>query len=343
MATKPVTTVPTWASTTNYTIGPDAGTPTKVDSTVVAPEGHVPGVSNPTAAQHQNDWQNKVSALATWVEGGSAADLANTHIVETDALGRIRTPGATHSGNAAESSPSVIITEGPTNHASLRVVRADGVANAVVLIAGPQTDCYGVQVETIGFPGFRADTSDHVAVEMVPQDTEMAAAPPAGALWAAKGTGGSALDVAIRTYTRERRHVAHYVGQMLALAVDDEDPQVIASGAEQTMFDNVDWPLGCRKFTIDPLYPASQVLVEYSFQTLPDPGSDLTMLVRFYEGASVVKSWTIPLVAEVIGHWYLRHMFVPLSGAADFKITIEPSSADQFTIANQVFTIHTAQ
>ena len=88
MATKPIVTVPLWASQANWTVGADIGSATKQDSTAFAVQGHIGGAGTPTMAFHQNDWQNKVSQYCKWVEEGSSIGIGTAHIVETDVTGK---------------------------------------------------------------------------------------------------------------------------------------------------------------------------------------------------------------------------------------------------------------
>lgn len=61
------TSKPTWATDTNYTNGPSAGTPTKVTVPgAAAAEGWRPSQKPP--AQYQNDWQNRVGAWVNYLD-----------------------------------------------------------------------------------------------------------------------------------------------------------------------------------------------------------------------------------------------------------------------------------
>jgi hypothetical protein len=166
MATKPVTTVPQWAATTNYTIGPDIGTPTKVDSTAVAPEGHVAGVSNPTAAQNQNDWQFKVSKDCAWVEAGSSLGAADAHIIETDSQGKTSVRKLTVIGDSGISGASLDVTRG----ASLTpAAKFTDTTFSVTDIGGPSA---AIEIDNSGRTGIIVNTTgNHVAMQMVPQLT----------------------------------------------------------------------------------------------------------------------------------------------------------------------------
>jgi hypothetical protein len=90
VATKPATSPRVWDSAGIYTTGPFIGSISISDPGAgIAAEGHRPGASYPTAAEHENYQQNKVTAyVANWLALGSSAGAADAHIVETDAAGR---------------------------------------------------------------------------------------------------------------------------------------------------------------------------------------------------------------------------------------------------------------
>jgi hypothetical protein len=76
MSTEPTGTLPTWATDTNYTNGPDAGTATKVEpSAGELAEGNIRGI--PPTAQGFNWWQGKVGE---WVAFLSQAP--HTYVLE---------------------------------------------------------------------------------------------------------------------------------------------------------------------------------------------------------------------------------------------------------------------
>lgn len=91
MPTKPATTLKGWATDTNYSTGPKAGSPTK--QTIpdgVAAEGHRPGKTAPTAAEYWNWWLNVLWLWIDWLRQGSSAGAANAHICETDSTGKLQ-------------------------------------------------------------------------------------------------------------------------------------------------------------------------------------------------------------------------------------------------------------
>jgi len=97
MATKPATTPRVWASSGIYTTGPFIGSPSVADPGIgIAAEGHRPGSSFPTAAEHENSQQFELTTwVATWLALGSSAGAADAHILETDSAGRFGAVGAT--------------------------------------------------------------------------------------------------------------------------------------------------------------------------------------------------------------------------------------------------------
>lgn len=54
----------------------------------IAAEGHRPGANFPTAAEHENSQQNRLTALARWVFLGTFNPTVDAHVVETNAGGR---------------------------------------------------------------------------------------------------------------------------------------------------------------------------------------------------------------------------------------------------------------
>lgn len=97
MATKPLVLPRQWASNALYTTGPFIGQPGKVDPGVgVAAEGHRPGSLFPTAAEHENYQQDKITQwIRDWVFFGTSSTAQNAHIVETNANGRAGLHGLT--------------------------------------------------------------------------------------------------------------------------------------------------------------------------------------------------------------------------------------------------------
>jgi hypothetical protein len=90
MATKPTLVPRVWASAGIYTTGPFIGSASVSDPGAgIAAEGHRPGSSYPTAAEHENSQQNRISAfVAEWVALGASTGAADAHIVETNSTGR---------------------------------------------------------------------------------------------------------------------------------------------------------------------------------------------------------------------------------------------------------------
>lgn len=155
MATKPATPVTQWATDANYSIGPDAGNPTKVDCSIVAPQGHIPGLANPSTSQHQNKWQNEVATLCSWVEAGSSLGAADAHIVETDANGFTSVAALTIHGNSSLASSLDITRQGSTNQA---IIVNAGAGNGTTTIGGNGIAQVSVSADT-GRGAFFATTS----------------------------------------------------------------------------------------------------------------------------------------------------------------------------------------
>ena len=89
MPTKPLTQPLLWADDAVYTTGPFIGSANKVVPAIgIAAEGHRPGALFPTAAEHENSQQNRLTQLARWVFLGTFSPDPDAHLVETDATGR---------------------------------------------------------------------------------------------------------------------------------------------------------------------------------------------------------------------------------------------------------------
>lgn len=122
MATKPLTQPEAWCTNGVYTTGPFIGQPGRVVPPIgVAAEGHRPGSLFPTAAEHENSQQNRLTALARWLFLGSFNPDPDAHVVETNAGGRAGLFGldvtntndesaVTVTGNAAVNFPVVSVT-----------------------------------------------------------------------------------------------------------------------------------------------------------------------------------------------------------------------------------------
>ncbi len=107
MPTKPVLTITEWASDATWTIGPKVTNATKADYSGIAPQGHIPGIDNPSTANEQNDFQNKGSLVDIWVMAGSALKILEAHIVEADASGCAGIACIDVGGTASGQAPAV--------------------------------------------------------------------------------------------------------------------------------------------------------------------------------------------------------------------------------------------
>jgi len=106
---KPVSPLPTWASNAVWATGPKAGNATKITIPAgVAADGHRPGVTAPTAAQHDNDWRNQVSAWCDWLDEGVATNDESAHLVETDSTGEIHVAYARLGSSVLDGTPLVV-------------------------------------------------------------------------------------------------------------------------------------------------------------------------------------------------------------------------------------------
>ena len=134
MATKPITLPRLWADNAVYTTGPFIGQPGKVTPSIgVANEGHRPGSLSPTAAEHENYQQNRLTDwVRNWLFFGDFNGIPDAHIVETNSAGRAGLWGldvdngndetaATFTGNSAVSFPVILAT----GTAGTTVIQAD--------------------------------------------------------------------------------------------------------------------------------------------------------------------------------------------------------------------------
>lgn len=165
MATKPVATVPIWASAATWSAGPDIGDATKQDSTAVAVQGHIAGATNPTMAFHQNDWQNKVSNVCAWVEAGSSAGAADTHIIETDADGKTSVRKLDVLGNSGVGGATLQVTRGASGFEAASFITA-GVST--ILMGG---DNLAMQMTSNAGGLAIGATGDSVPLILYPQTT----------------------------------------------------------------------------------------------------------------------------------------------------------------------------
>ena len=102
MATKP-TTVISWAKNVNYTVGPFAGSATKLTDPVGDTEGSVPG--DGIVAEFYNQNINVFGQWSVWQEAGSATAKLEAYPIEADANGTVGIAamfiGGTASGDIA--------------------------------------------------------------------------------------------------------------------------------------------------------------------------------------------------------------------------------------------------
>lgn len=104
MATKPTSSAFTWATNANYSTGYDVGHPTKANPPgwPAVVNGLFPNLGAVIA--HLNTVLNKLGNWSGWLDAGSPAGAADTHLVETDANGETIVTGiyATDAGQTVE-------------------------------------------------------------------------------------------------------------------------------------------------------------------------------------------------------------------------------------------------
>lgn len=167
MATKPTgaDTVPDWPSNANYTVGPSIGSPTTVDPSAFAGNGHIEGVTNPTGSQVQNGWQKRAGKWCRWVESGSSAGAADAHIIECDSDGVSSVRKINVLGNAGVGGSSLNVTRGAPGAYAASIVTT-GVSTTV--IGG---DNYAMQITSSGGGLTIGATGDTIPLTLFPQAT----------------------------------------------------------------------------------------------------------------------------------------------------------------------------
>lgn len=141
MATKPLKQPPVWASNLNWATGPHALEENKNDGAAdaIAPEGHVPGASFPSAADVQNSVQNRTTLLARWLFEGTFLPNEDSHVVETDATGKAGVAQLNIAGHTTQDGPSLFVAD------------SQGVTNAMHVQGG--TLDVAAKIETSGTGG----------------------------------------------------------------------------------------------------------------------------------------------------------------------------------------------
>lgn len=119
MPTKPLVTITEWASDATWTIGPKVGELNKADYSGIAPQGHIPGIDNPSTGNEQNDYQNKMSRVGIWIQAGSSSKLLEARVVEANASGCVNLPCLDVGGTTSNQPPSVFAPNTGTNAASI--------------------------------------------------------------------------------------------------------------------------------------------------------------------------------------------------------------------------------
>ena len=165
MPTVPAAAPPLWSSDDDYTNGPDALTPTKVDSTSFAAEGHVPGKDFPTPGQIQNDWQFKSSEVSIFgfdsiTALATPAATNDPRHVTTDSNGKAGVSRLEITGNPSQSGPSLDIKDSSTSDPAA-IIRDGGDPNGdsqamlECLALGNLSLGYAIKVDSRTNPGAR--------------------------------------------------------------------------------------------------------------------------------------------------------------------------------------------
>ena len=287
MATKPAITVPTWATNTNYSVGPTGvpGTATKVDYSAAVANGHIPAGDdgdpnpNPSTAQHMNDYQNRVAQTCQWVLAGSSAGAADAHIVETDSAGKTTVKALAVTGPASgttfQLTKVAALTSGMSATDGVGTFTVFGDTDATILEIGGARD--GI---------YASVTGDHVPLSLSAQTTAPTTFDSGYVHLFAKqttvsGNIGTALSATIRG-TRE--YIPTFASQYLRRTVSTGLVSVSPGGGETDIFTGVQWVT--RKMPHAANTPLLFTLTfEYSGGTVTDP-----IDVFIYNGASPVGS-----------------------------------------------------
>jgi hypothetical protein len=157
MATKPVLVPRVWASAGVYATGPFIGSVSVSDpGAPIAAEGHRPGASYPTAAEHENSQQNRVTAfVANWLALGSSLGAADAHIVETAADGRATVHGLTVNDLVSETAVEIISASAFAPAVSITCTTG---ANAVDVVMGNSSaTAFSTNINAGAGTGFSVD------------------------------------------------------------------------------------------------------------------------------------------------------------------------------------------
>ncbi len=121
-----------WSQADNYSVGPKAGQPTKTaigNPVAEALEGHFPGKDFPTTSNGFNRWCRDMSESVNWLHEARTDRQVSSHIVETDANGKVSGASA-HFGGTTAAGPSLLVEEnnggdslqvGASNNVAVRV------------------------------------------------------------------------------------------------------------------------------------------------------------------------------------------------------------------------------
>ena len=331
MATKPTDTVPIWASNATWSTGPSAGSPTKIDTTPYAPDGHIEGVATPSRADVMNGFQNPVSKWCQWVQAGSSAGAADAHIVETDAAGKttVKALAVTGpaSGTAFQLTKVTALTSGMSATDGVGTFTVFGNTDATILEIGGARD--GI---------YASVTGDHVPLSLSAQTTAPTTFDNGYAhLFAVQATAGGNTGTTLNTALRStREYVATYENQHVR-AYGTHGTQT-ADTTETDMITGVSWP--ARKVlhtsNVPILYTAS-----FGYEAI---STTITLTARVYIGATLIHVSNLFIESTVQeGSHIFRGVTTSTVGGdlGDFKLTIETSSGT-CSIKTSVLTVETA-
>ncbi len=168
MVALPATAPPPWASNALYTLGPDTGTVTKVDSTSVAPNGHVPGKDFPSTAQEMNSWMSEAADVLRWdfdsiTAAPTTAGTNDPRVLSTDGLGAVTATSFTALGSSVAVAPALRALQAPAGAPTAEFTAADGDGGLLITPTGSGTTGPAIRLEvgsTGTMSGLLVETND---------------------------------------------------------------------------------------------------------------------------------------------------------------------------------------
>jgi len=339
MATKPTgaDTVPDWPSLANFTVGPSTGQPTFIDPTPFAANGHIEGVSSPTDCRVQNGWQKRVGKWARWVESGSSTGAADAHVVETDADGKTRLQALDIDGTTPVAGPALSVTGGSSGSEVGYFARDAGDVNeAVVSIAGPSAEPWGVYSRTVLWPAFRGSTTGAAPLQI---GVQLGGIPDpgqnSGAIWFYRDS--AVMDtIALRAKVGNRTWVMSMINQHVRLSPVHAGPTAITPVSTWVpIFNGIAFP--SNNEVIDAI--TLEVTITLMVDTLGGGAANLELRVS---NLGAVK-FTAPIHVEgnIQDSKVVRRQLLGVAGPQDIDLDIQKTTAGVVSVSNVIMTVET--